>query len=109
MVINACEAMESLEPAERRLCVTTGSDGHGGIRVTVRDNGPGVTGEVVERLFDPFVTSKPRRPGLGLAICSSIVSAHRGRVGVENGPDGGAAFYFCLPAVVRPRLGVSAR
>jgi signal transduction histidine kinase len=109
MVINACEAMESLAPAERRLCVTTGSDGNGGVRVTVRDNGPGVTGDVVERLFDPFVTSKPQRPGLGLAICSSIVSAHRGQVGVENGPDGGAAFYFCLPAVVRPRLGVSAR
>lgn len=109
MVINGCEAMESLSPGERRLSVTTGHDGCGGVRVTVRDNGPGVTGEAIERLFEPFVTSKPKRPGLGLAICSSIVSAHGGRVGVENGPDGGAAFYFCLPAAVTPRLSVSAR
>ena len=108
MFINACEAMESLDSADRRLHVTTAADGQGGVRVTVRDNGPGLISGDSMQVFEPFVTSKPQRPGLGLAICSSIVLAHQGRVGVESAAGGGAVFYFCLPpAVIGAEVGTA--
>jgi C4-dicarboxylate-specific signal transduction histidine kinase len=99
LLINACEAMETLPADARQLHLTTEHDGrHPGVRVIVRDHGPGVAVETVARVFEPFVTTKRMRPGLGLAICSSIVSAHNGRMGVDHPPGGGAAFYFWLPA-----------
>jgi two-component system sensor kinase FixL len=99
LVINACEAMEPLAPEARRLHLATELDGGDqGVRVVVRDSGPGVPPDALERVFEPFVTTKRLRPGLGLAICSSIVSAHNGRLGVQHPVEGGAAFYFSLPA-----------
>jgi signal transduction histidine kinase len=98
LVINACEAMEGLAPETRRLHLATEFHPGPGVRVTVRDSGPGVPPDALERVFEPFVTSKRMRPGLGLAICSSIVSAHNGRLGIEHPPGGGAAFHFWLPA-----------
>ena len=101
LVINACEAMESLPAHERRLRLVTGPDASG-VRVTVQDNGPGVSPDARDRIFEPFVTSKTRRPGLGLAICSSIVSGHGGRLTLEDVPGGGTRFIVWLPAVAGP-------
>jgi C4-dicarboxylate-specific signal transduction histidine kinase len=97
LVINACEAMESKPPKDRRLHLATASDA-GGVRITVRDTGTGVPPDERNRIFEPFVTSKTRRPGLGLAICNSIVSAHRGRLWIEDVPEGGTRFVVWLPS-----------
>jgi PAS domain S-box-containing protein len=99
LVLNACDAMESVPETVRRLTVvTTGSLDHR-VRVTVCDTGPGVLGHQLEDVFEPFVTSKPQGLGLGLAVCRSIVTAHEGSLWAENNPDGGASFCFELPCL----------
>jgi signal transduction histidine kinase len=67
----------------------------------VRDNGPGVEDEYLERIFEPYVRIHPElhaAAGMGLAICRVIVERHGGRIWAESRPAGGAAFFFCLPA-----------
>jgi PAS domain S-box-containing protein len=98
LVTNACEAMEPMPAGTRRLAVTTAADARGGIRVTVADSGPGVPRATVNEIFEPFVTSKPQRLGMGLAICRSIVAAHDGELTVDKPAEAGAAFSFTLPA-----------
>jgi PAS domain S-box-containing protein len=107
LIVNGCDAMESLPPEARRLTLTTTSD-DGWVRLTVADNGPGVPPERIGEIFEPFVSTKAQRLGLGLAICRSIVSAHDGQVWVETAPGGGAVFSVALPAVVQIRRSASA-
>jgi C4-dicarboxylate-specific signal transduction histidine kinase len=100
LIVNACDAMEAAAPEARRLSVATGHDGQGGSRVTVSDTGPGIPGDRLDEIFEPFVTTKPQRLGLGLAICRSIVNAHDGQLDVDSQPGRGAAFSVCLPAAL---------
>ncbi|MDX2165544.1 MAG: ATP-binding protein [Deltaproteobacteria bacterium] len=67
------------------------------VQLRVADSGPGVPAELRARIFDPFVTTRPRGTGLGLAIARQIVEAHGGRIEVGTGPDGGALFAVTLP------------
>ena len=60
----------------------------------VRDRGAGIASDDLERIFQPFVTTKVQGLGMGLAICRSIIEAHGGRLWAENAPDGGATFNF---------------
>ena len=95
LIRNAVEAME----AERReLTVSAAPDGDGGVAIQVADTGPGLAPEVAERLFQPFVTTKPQGMGIGLSICRSIVEAHGGELRAEANPGGGAIFTFSLPS-----------
>jgi PAS domain S-box-containing protein len=104
LVINACDAMDGLPAGSRHLAVTTALDDARNVRVTVTDNGVGVPDDRAEEIFEPFVTSKTHRLGLGLAICRSIMSAHDGSLWVEQLPDGGAAFSFSLPPFEARRI-----
>jgi signal transduction histidine kinase len=63
----------------------------------VKDNGPGIEPEVLERLFSPFFTSKANGTGLGLPICRKLVDAHGGRIEVGSEPGEGAAFVLTFP------------
>ncbi len=77
-------------------------DGPPVVVVEISDTGPGVPAEIMERIFDPFFSSKDKgrgmNVGLGLSISRSIVLEHGGRIEVENLPGGGACFRVCLPA-----------
>jgi len=67
------------------------------VEVAVRDNGPGLTPDVQQHLFESFFTTKPQGLGLGLPIVQSIVERHHGRVRAENADEGGAIFRVTLP------------
>ncbi len=69
------------------------------VRITVDDNGPGIAADVLPRLFEMFVTTKPRAKGtgLGLAVCQRIVEEMGGSIVAANKPEGGARFTVMLP------------
>ena len=67
------------------------------VLIAVRDSGPGLDPEVLDRLFDAFYTTKPRGLGVGLAISRSIIEGHRGRLWAMANAPRGAVFQFVLP------------
>jgi signal transduction histidine kinase len=69
----------------------------GEIEVSVADSGPGVETGIVDRIFDPFCTTKEQGTGLGLAISKSIVGSHRGRIEYRPNTPCGASFVMTLP------------
>ncbi len=68
------------------------------LRITVSDNGPGFSADNIERVFEPYVTSKEKGTGLGLAICRRIIEEHNGAIRATNSPAGGATVIISLPA-----------
>lgn len=96
LVRNAIDAMRGIEGA-RRLTISTSNDGSG-VRVVVKDTGPGVSAAVRERLFEPFVTDKAAGHGLGLSVSRQICIEHGGELRCVEGGDGGAVFEFTIGA-----------
>ena len=90
---NATEATGGIDPD---ILIAARRDALGFIRLTVQDNGPGVTSEAARNLFSPFASTKETGMGIGLSICRTIVEAHGGRIWHEAPPEGGAAFAFTL-------------
>lgn len=90
-------AMEAMREADRReLRVTTRADGER-MHVEVADTGTGISEEIAERLFQPFVTTKAGGMGVGLSISKRIIESHGGEMTVLRNEDGGATFRFSLP------------
>jgi signal transduction histidine kinase len=98
VILNACDAMTEVIPAHRWLSVTTLLDDEQ-IQILVRDAGPGIRQHDIDRVFEPFVTTKQGGLGLGLAICRSIVRAHGGEIRAFNNPEGGSTFQISLPRI----------
>jgi signal transduction histidine kinase len=98
LLINAIQAMSGVADATRDLEVSTADAAPEGMRVAVRDSGPGLGPDVLERLFEPFYTTKPDGLGMGLSICRSIIEAHGGRLWAIPNEPRGAVFQFTLPA-----------
>ncbi|MBV6425051.1 MAG: Adaptive-response sensory-kinase SasA [Steroidobacteraceae bacterium] len=98
LLANAFEALEGqsggrIEVATRLEAAGTGP----AVQITVSDNGPGFRSDIIERAFDPYVTSKTKGTGLGLAIVRRIADEHGGHVEVENLAGGGARVTVTLP------------
>ncbi len=98
LIINAVEAMSEVDDGPRDMTISTGKDGSGSVVVSVCDSGPGFAIDDLERLFEPFYTSKPSGLGMGLSICRTIVEAHGGRLWASRNTPRGAVFQFTLPA-----------
>jgi two-component system sensor kinase FixL len=92
---NAIEAMES-EPL-KFLTIAARPRGADMVEILVADTGHGISAEMQDQLFLPFISTKARGMGLGLSICRTIVEAHGGQMTVEAGPEGGTMFKFTLP------------
>ena len=97
LIINAVEAMTGVSEGPRELLISTAKSETGGVRVAMRDSGPGLAPADLERLFTAFYTTKPKGLGLGLSICRSIVEAHGGRLWASANAPRGAVFQFALP------------
>ena len=93
---NAIEAMHGCERKE--LLVTTSAPDGGKVTVSVADSGSGLSQEIADRLFQPFVTTKAAGMGVGLSISKRIVEAHGGEMWAEPNPEGGTRFRFTLAA-----------
>lgn len=94
---NGIEAMHE-QPAERReLAVSAARSEERMLEVAVADRGPGLAGDDLEKVFEPFYTTKPEGLGIGLAICRSIIEFHQGRLWAEARPEGGTVFRFTVP------------
>jgi|GEM_PF-1039376 len=97
LVMNACDAMEPLAASDRLIVVRTAVAADESVRVSVIDQGCGIPFGGLEKIFEPFYTTKERGMGLGLSICRNIVTANGGRLWGENNLDRGASFHFSLP------------
>jgi len=98
LVQNAQDALENARAGapSPSIEVRTELDGDG-VRLAVSDNGGGFPEELMARIFEPYVTTKPRGTGLGLAIVKKIIDEHHGSVAIENRPSRGASVSVHLP------------
>lgn len=97
LVNNGIEALAHTVGRTRRLAIRSASDEGGQVKVSVEDNGVGISKELMARLFEPFFTTKTEGIGMGLAISRSIIEAHGGRLCAESIADQGTVFQFTLP------------
>ncbi len=98
LLANAIEALEGKAPpclVEIKLAALD----HGRIQISVEDNGPGIPESLRHTLFQPYVTTKSRGTGLGLAFCKKVVDEHHGSIAVGVSTSGGARFELTLPQV----------
>lgn len=99
LVMNAVDAMLSVDPARRVLTLTSQVQAGQHVVVTVEDTGPGISPAHADDIFNAFFTTKPSGMGMGLAICKSIISAQEGTLHMFQGRDGRTIFVFTLPAI----------
>jgi len=97
LIVNAVEAMTALDHGAREVHICTKADPTGSVLVAVRDSGPGLDPTSLDRVFQPFYTTKPDGMGMGLAICRSIIEAHGGQLWATSNEPRGAAFQFAIP------------
>jgi len=97
LVKNAIDAMRVVPPQARRLRLSGGLDGHSTVLLHVQDSGPGIPAEDQSRIFEPFFTTKSSGMGLGLAICSTVIENHGGKLRLVKSDDTGSIFEVAIP------------
>jgi two-component system sensor histidine kinase TtrS len=97
LIHNSLDAMRDMPKGDRQVVIETFLSGVDAVSVAVRDTGPGLPQQLVERVFEPFFSTKPTGLGLGLSICRAIVEAHDGRLWATPGKARGCTFTFSLP------------
>jgi len=97
LIKNAIEAMRTLAVSERRLLIESSKSQNDEVSVSVHDSGPGLSEYEINKIFEPFYTTKPEGMGMGLAITRSIIHSHGGELIVKQNSHGGTTFKFTLP------------
>jgi signal transduction histidine kinase len=97
LIRNAVEAMH--DSPRRELLIKAMLSAGGVVEISVADSGPGLPQRVREKLFQPFITTKPTGMGVGLSICRGIIEAHGGRMWLSDASAAGADFHFTLPVL----------
>jgi signal transduction histidine kinase len=100
LALNGMEAMRDSTHGERRLTIRTGAADDSHVEVTVSDTGSGLAADTLDRVFEPFFSTKRDGIGLGLSIARTIIERQGGTISAENRPGGGATFRFILPSLV---------
>jgi C4-dicarboxylate-specific signal transduction histidine kinase len=98
LVMNAVEAMSGMDQGARELQIATDQDREDRVSLTVRDSGPVLKPEALDRFFEAFYSTKPTGMGIGLSICRSIIEAHEGRILAIANVSRGATVHITLPA-----------
>lgn len=106
LLLNASDAMSTVEDRPRELVITTGVEGDV-VHLSVRDTGIGFEADEPDRLFDAFYTTKDSGMGIGLSVSRSIVERHGGRLGATRNHGPGATFSFSIPREAQGALGAS--
>jgi PAS domain S-box-containing protein len=109
LILNAVEAMVSVEEGPRELSISTERTDENGVLVAVRDSGPGIDAKHLDRVFEAFYSTKSSGLGMGLSICRSIIDAHGGRLWAEANELRGAVFQFTLPGVEKELMNSASR
>jgi C4-dicarboxylate-specific signal transduction histidine kinase len=107
LILNAVEAMSSVEAGARELLISTEQSQTDGVLVAVRDSGPGIDPGHIERVFEAFYTTKSSGVGMGLSICRSIIDAHGGRLWADANAPRGAVFQFTLPGAEKELMALN--
>ncbi len=97
LLLNAFQAMKDSPVSERQVTLRSRYDKGHTMIIAVRDRGVGLKEDQLEKMFQPFYTTKSDGLGMGLAISRSIIEAHGGRLWAQNNPDRGATLYFTVP------------
>ena len=97
LVLNAADAMKTVDDRPRDLVVETARENADLVRLSVRDSGVGIDPQNLPRLFDPFYTTKSHGMGVGLSISRSIIESHNGRLWAAANDGPGATFSFSVP------------
>jgi PAS domain S-box-containing protein len=98
LILNSAAAMRNSPRAQRKIIVRTVPQNGATVKASVTDFGIGIDENNIDRLFEPFYTTKPEGLGMGLSISQRIIKAHGGTLEASNNPEGGATFSFTLPA-----------
>ncbi len=98
LVLNGAAAMRNTASGQRKIIVRTAMPDSRTLKASVTDFGTGIDEHQIERLFEPFYTTKPEGLGMGLSISQTIIKAHGGTMEAWNNREGGATFAFTLPA-----------
>jgi len=97
LLVNSVQAIQQRGATRGAIELSTNTDAQGAVTFTIRDDGPGIAEDDIDRVFNSFFTTKEEGVGIGLAICQSIIAAHGGAINAANRSEGGARFCFTLP------------
>ena len=98
LIVNALQALQHTENAKLLISTQSGTGKNEKIvTITLEDNGPGIQNELMDKLFEPYVTSKEKGSGLGLAIVKKIIDEHGGAIWAKNMKNNGSCFTIQLP------------
>ena len=97
LVMNGIEAMSDVAKGPRELVITTRNVDPGQVQVTVEDSGTGLDPNAIDKVFEPFYSTKASGMGMGLSICRSILQSHGGRLWATGKDGPGTMFHFALP------------
>jgi PAS domain S-box-containing protein len=97
MINNGIDAIEEAKCEKRNITISTGVVDTDYIRISIEDTGPGIADELIDNIFNPFVTTKEEGMGIGLSLCYNIVDKHGGKITVSSQMGKGTIFHIMLP------------